>query len=118
MLSINSGRQIYIRNDIDDLGNIIKTARKNNNLTRKQLAEKLNISARYLMSIENENRKPSYNVFLNLIHELGISANITAFPERQYSDQSVEQLIQLLYQCNERELKIAAAVIKALVDNK
>jgi len=61
-----------VHNNTDKLGKIIKTARKNNNLTREQLVEKINITARYLMSIENENKKPSYNVLFNLVHELGI----------------------------------------------
>ncbi|PKM49965.1 MAG: hypothetical protein CVV02_13355 [Firmicutes bacterium HGW-Firmicutes-7] len=54
-------------NNMDKLSKIIKTARKENNLTREQLAKKINITSRYLMSIENENKKPSYNVLFNLI---------------------------------------------------
>ena len=46
-------------NDLDSLGEILKAARKNNNLTREQLAERINISPRYLMFIENENKKPA-----------------------------------------------------------
>lgn len=62
-----------MHNDIDKLGHIIKTTRNNNNLTREQLAKKINITPRYLMSIENENKKLGYNVLFNLIRELGIS---------------------------------------------
>jgi DNA-binding XRE family transcriptional regulator len=62
-----------VHNDIDKLGHIIKTTRNNNNLTREQLAKKINITPRYLMSIENENKKLGYNVLFNLIRELGIS---------------------------------------------
>lgn len=51
-----------MQNNMDKLGEIIKNARKNNNFTREQLAKKINITPRYLMSIENENKKPSYNV--------------------------------------------------------
>lgn len=63
-----------MHNDFDKLGDILKTARKNNNFSREQLAEKLRITPRYLMSIENENKKPSYDVLFHLIRELGISA--------------------------------------------
>jgi transcriptional regulator with XRE-family HTH domain len=83
-----------MRNDImDKLGKIIKAARNDNNLTREQLAEKINISARYLMSIENENKKPSYNVLFNLIRELAISADMIFFPEKLHVDIKAELLI-------------------------
>jgi len=106
-----------MNSDFDKLGTIVKSARKSNNLTRAQLAEKINITPRYLMSIENENRKPSFQVLNNLFLELGISANITISPEEQ-ADNTIEQLIQLLYQCDENERRIAITIIKALVENK
>jgi len=108
-----------VRNDIDKLGNILKTARKNMNLTREQLAEKLKITPRYLMSIENENKKPSYGVLFHLIRELGISADTIFFPERGKSANiEMEQLTRLLRLCDERDLKIATATVKALLNTK
>ncbi|WHH59736.1 helix-turn-helix transcriptional regulator [Petroclostridium sp. X23] len=104
--------------DLDKLGKIIKAARKENNLTREQLAEKINITPRYLMSIENENKKPSYNVLFNLIRKLGISADRIFFPEKLHADSKVGLLIQLLYMCDESELNVITATIKALIDNK
>lgn len=105
-------------NKFDSLGSILKAARKAKGLTREQLAEIMIITPRYLMSIENENKKPSYDVLFRLVRELGISADTIFYPENQYADTKVEQLIRLLYLCNERELKIATATIQALVDNK
>lgn len=107
-----------MHNDIDKLGDTLKVARKNNNLTREQLAEKLNISPRYLMSIENENKKPSYNVLFRLIRELGISADTIFFPEGKYPNTEVDQLTRLLCKCDERDLKIVTATVKALLDTK
>ena len=63
------------RIEIDTLGPIIKAARKSRGHTREQLAEQLHITPRYLMSIENENQKPSYDVLFRLIRKLGISAD-------------------------------------------
>jgi transcriptional regulator with XRE-family HTH domain len=105
-------------NDIDRLGIILKDARNAKGLTREQLAEIMNITPRYLMSIENENKKPSYNLLFRLIRELGISADTIFYPEKQYANTKVEQLGRLLYLCSERDLKIATATIKALLDNK
>lgn len=107
-----------MHNDFDKLGDILKAARKNNNLTREQLAEKLGITSRYLMSIENENNKPSYSVLFRLIRELGISVDTIFFPENKYTNTEIEQLTRLLRLCDERDLKIAKATVKALVDTK
>lgn len=107
-----------MHNDFDKLGDILKTARKNNNLTREQLAEKLGITSRYLMSIENENNKPSYSVLFRLIRELGISADTIFFPENKCTNTEIEQLTRLLRLCDERDLKIAKVTVKALVDTK
>jgi transcriptional regulator with XRE-family HTH domain len=105
-------------NNLDKLGSILKAARKARGLTREQLAEIINITPRYLMSIENENKKPSYDVLFRLVRELGISADTIFYPENQHANTKVEQLIRLIYLCNERELNIATATIKALLDNK
>lgn len=106
------------RNRFDKLGEIIKEARKAKNLTREQLAETLNITPRYLMSIENENKKPSYNVLFQLVRELGIPADTIFYPDSNITNSEVDQLMRLLYLCNERELKIATATVRALLDNK
>lgn len=105
-------------NNLDRLGSILKTARKTKGLTRERLAEIINITPRYLMSIENENKKPSYDVLFRLVRELGISADTIFYPESHHSTTKVEQLIRLIYLCDERELKIATATIMALLVNK
>lgn len=105
-------------NNRDRLGNVLKSARKEKGLTREQLAEIINITPRYLMSIENENKKPSYDVLFRLVRVLGISADTIFYPENQQVDTKLEQLVRLLYLCNERELKIATATIKTLLDNR
>ncbi|RJR13031.1 XRE family transcriptional regulator [Candidatus Parcubacteria bacterium] len=105
-------------NNFDRLGSVLKAARKEKGLTREQLAEIINISPRYLMSIENENKKPSLDVLFRLVRELGISADTIFYPENQHVDTKVEQLVRLLYLCDDRELKIVTATIKALLENR
>lgn len=105
-------------NDFDRLGDILKAARKTKGLTREQLSEMIHITPRYLMSIENENKKPSYDVLFRLVRELGISADTIFYPENKYTNTKVEQLTRLLYLCDERDLKIATAMVKTLLDTK
>jgi len=105
------------RNQLDQLGDIIKAARLDKGLTREKLAEFIHITPRYLMSIENENKKPSYEVLFRLIRQLGISADTIFYPETQHSNTKIEQLKRLLYLCDDQGLNIASATIQALVDN-
>lgn len=105
-------------NTLDRLGSILKAARKDKGLTREQLAEIINITPRYLMSIENENKKPSYDVLFRLVRELVISADTIFYPEKHQVDTRIDKLVRLLHLCNERELKILTATTIALIDNK
>lgn len=105
-------------NNIDRLGSVLKTARIEKGLTREQLSEIINITPRYLMSIENENKKPSYDVLFRLVRQLGISADTIFYPENQHVNTKVKQLVRLLYLCDDRDLNIVSATIKALLENK
>lgn len=102
-------------NNIDKLGSILKAARKAKGLTREQLAEILNISPRYLMSIENENKKPSYNLLFRLVRELGISADTIFYPEQDSSNSKQEDLIRLISLCDSYAIDVATATVKALL---
>jgi transcriptional regulator with XRE-family HTH domain len=105
-------------NSFDKLGRILKDARLAKELTREQLAEIISITPRYLMSIENENKKPSYNLLFRLIRELNISADTIFYPEAQHLNSKIEQITKLLCLCDDRELNIATATIHALLNNK
>ena len=105
-------------NNIDRLGYVLKSARKDKGLTREQLAEIINITPRYLMSIENENKKPSYDVLFRLIRELCIPADTIFYPEKSHTHTKVEQLERLLYLCDERDLKIITSTTKAILESK
>lgn len=100
----------------DQLGAIIKSARKAKGLTRERLSEIINISPRYLMSIENKNKKPSYDLLYNLVRELNIPADTIFYPEIASADPDTERLIRKLYKCNQHEIKVVSATADALLD--
>lgn len=99
----------------NQIGNILKKNRKSQKLTRDQLSEKVHISYRYLTAIENENKKPSYDVLFRLIRELGISANEIFYPESQSNETQKDLLILLLDQCDTYEMDVVTATVKALL---
>ncbi len=100
----------------ETLGRIIKSARLRSELTIEELAEKVGITERYLYRIENENKKPSYDVLYKLIRELSISPDLIFYLEKPSKESEVENLIRMLYNCDERSLEVVKATVKALVD--
>lgn len=98
------------------LGDIIKNAREKAGITIEALANKVDITERYLYRIENENKKPSYDVLYKLIRELSISPDLIFYPEKPSKDSEVENLLRMLSDCDERSLEVVKATAKALID--
>ena len=100
----------------DTLGSIVKDARMKANFTREKLAEKVSISPRYLSCIENEKRKPSFDVLLKIVRELAINPDSIFYPDKPCKDTEMENLIRMLYNCDEHSIKVVRATVKALLD--
>lgn len=71
-LIVVNKKEISIKN----MGYILKQARLKMGYTRDQLSERVGISHRYLTAIENEERRPSYEVLSKLLRNLGLSADV------------------------------------------
>lgn len=99
----------------DTFSKVIKTAREKSNITIEVLAEKVGITERYLYRIENEGKKPSYEILCKLIRELSISPDQIFYPEKKSKDSEVESLIRMLYKCDERSIEVIRATAKALI---
>lgn len=105
-----------MHNQPETLGSILKAAREIAGITIEALAEKAGITERYLYRIENEGKKPSFDVLYKLIRELSISADSIFYPEKPSKDSEVENLLRMLSACDERSLKVVKATVKALID--
>ena len=101
----------------ETLGQVIKKARKHHNLTIEALAEKIGVSERYLYRIENEGKKPSFDVLYSLVRTLSISSDSIFYPEKPSKESEIEDLVRMLYNCNERDLEIVKAVVKAIKEH-
>lgn len=99
----------------ETLGDVIKNARQKSGLTMEELAFRIDITPRYLYRIENEGKKPSYDVLYKLIRELSITPDLIFYPERSTKDSEVENLIRRLYNCDERSLEVVKATAIALI---
>ena len=98
------------------LGNIVKAARERSDITIENLAYKVGITERYLYRIENEEKKPSFDVLYKLIRELSISLDLIFYPEKPSKDSEVENLLRMLSDCDERSLEVVKATVKALIN--
>ena len=110
------GGERKVQNQPDTLSNVIKTAREKADITIEALAKKTGITERYLYRIENEGKKPSYEVLYKLIRTLNISPDLIFYPEKSSADTEAEDLIRLLYNCDDRSLEVVKATAKALLD--
>ena len=105
-----------MHNQPETLGSILKAAREKAGITIEALAEKAGITERYLYRIENEGKKPSFDVLYKLIRELSISADSIFYPEKPSKDSEIENLLRMLSACDERALEVVKATVKALID--
>lgn len=102
----------------DNFGTIIKSARERNGLTVEALSNAVGISERHLYRIENENQKPSYDVLYKMIRKLAISSDIIFYPEKEHFDSEHADIIRMLYNCDERSMKIIRSTIKTTLDSQ
>ena len=99
------------------LGNAIRAARMEMGITQEKLAELVDITPAHLKHIEGEHRKPSIDVLFNLAQVLQLSLDNLLFPTNEYnSEYHYAEL--LLKSCNEKELKLAIDLIKAIQNNR
>lgn len=100
----------------DTLGSTVKAARKDREMTIEDLAERLGISVRYLCRIENKGQKPSYDVLFRIIRELSIEPDLIFYPEKTSKNSEIEDLIRMLYNCDEDLLEVIKATVKAIIN--
>ena len=102
----------------ETLGDIIKSARQKADITIEDLASRVNITERYLYRIENEGKKPSFDVLYKLIRELSILPDSIFYPEKLTQDSEAENPVRMMYSCDERSMAIIKATIKAAIESQ
>jgi transcriptional regulator with XRE-family HTH domain len=100
------------------LGAVVKAAREHKGLTQDALAEKVGVGLRHFQAIENEGSYPSYEVLYGLIRELHIPADSIFYPDKPAEDSHAGEIARMLYDCDERSLKIIRATAQAALDSQ
>jgi transcriptional regulator with XRE-family HTH domain len=102
----------------DALGEVIQSGRFALGLSREDFSELVDVSLRYLISIENESKKPSFKVLYRMIRALGADANAVFFPENRADDSPAQRCSRLLQQCEEHEILAISALVETLLMEK
>lgn len=113
-----AGGELAVQNDPETLGDVVKAARIQGGFTIEWVAEQVDITARYLYRIENEGQKPSFEILRKLIRVLSIPADSIFYPERAFQNAEMEEIVHMVYNCDQRSLKIARAVLWVLLESQ
>lgn len=100
---------------IDKLGIIVRTARLQAGISRKEHAKKLSISPHHLGAIENNQKKPGYVLFVYLIRELHIPTDRIFYPESAHERPDLDLAFRLLRRCSEKDVDITTAMLYAML---
>lgn len=101
------------------IGNFIQETRKEQSLTQKELAEKLNISDKTVSKWETGNGLPEVGLMLPLCELLHISVNELLsgkkLDQKQYYEKAEANIMDLLKERAEAKKKIIISIIIALI---
>lgn len=98
------------------LGEDIKEARKAMGMSRKRLAEMVNIDPRYLANIENSGAMPSLPIFYELIKVCRLPVEHYFYSQTQDQDSLLrKRAVNKLSLCPERYLPIVEATIDGIM---
>lgn len=103
----------------ESFGADVKAARKAKHLSRKMMAEIINIDPRYLANIENDSTIPSLPVIIQLIKVCGLPVERYFNPEVMREESSQRQRIShKLKLCPEQYLPIIEGAIDGALKNE
>lgn len=98
----------------NEMGNRIKTRRKELNIKQYQLAECLDISNNHMSSIENGTQKPSLDVFVNICNILKVTPDYLLLGSLRPHNvpQDVYDNLSL---CSSEDIELAKTFVELLV---
>ena len=102
--------------DISYMGPIFKKYRVDAHRTQEEVAEKVGITTRFLMALENEEKRPSLDNLLRLVETLNIPGDAILHPQLQTMDGKDGQLIRMLMRLSRRDKEIIRSAIQTMLD--
>lgn len=99
-------------------GTSLRNARENRNYKREQIAERAEISPRFLAAIESSRRKPSLDVLIRLVNAIDASFDEILAPQVDADSEIVDRIMRLVPQCSQRDQELLLALVDKMLDTK
>lgn len=96
------------------LGDIVRTTRKNKNLSQEALAERIGVCKRTIIDIEKNTGNPKFEILCMLVRELDLPLYQVFYPELLVDLETKNEFLKELSDCSEYEMKIILSVVKSL----
>lgn len=97
------------------LGDVVKRARGELNLTQSQVASRIDKDTRTVMNIENYKGNPKLEVMFPLVRVLKIDPREIFHPEMRRGSPAIRQLRFLIEDCSEQEAATLIPVIDSVL---
>ena len=105
--------------DFMPIGQAIKKAREARGMTREQLSGIIGYAPRHIQSIENEEKYPSIQLFIQLITMFNVSVDEYIFPNKEVKKSSVRRRLDAqLDNLDDKELSVIEATVNGLCKAK
>ena len=105
------------KDEFASCGKIIREERQRHGYIRETIAERANISTRYLAAIELGEKIPKADVLIRIIQSIGISADRVVYP-LPHKDTEYVRLVRLIMNCTPREQNLIASIIDTIIDQR
>ena len=107
---------IMPKDKLSYLGNCIRQARNDWNLTQQDFADQSHVAIKTIQMIEKGKINPSYEILYPLIKRLGISANTLLNPEISDADEEIQRFIGKFQACIPENRKILLNTLDYLAE--
>ena len=106
------------KDEFASCGKIIREERQRHGYIRETIAERANISTRYLAAIELGEKIPKADVLIRIIQSIGISADRVVYHLQPHKDTEYVRLVRLIMNCTPREQNLIASIIDTIIDQR
>lgn len=99
---------------VSALGDVVRTIRKERNLSQEALAERIGVCKRTIIDIENHTGNPKFEILCMLVRELDLPLYEVFYPEMTENSEIKNLIMEELSVCSDEEMKVMLSVIKSL----
>lgn len=100
--------------DTATLGDIVRIARHNKNLTQEVLAERIGVCKKTIIDIENNIGNPRFDVLNKLVRELELPLCQIFYPNEDIDSEWKNKILQEIRDCSDYEIKVIVLTIASL----